>query len=113
MSERRTRVGPRLSTPDHPDLHALSGKRRKSDSSAYRVLFAVVVKDYGGFSSRLVPGAMAGVAGPRVASGPGVACPKSRRSGCEPATLELGSFPGCPPGPSFVLLAARRASVRR
>jgi hypothetical protein len=30
--------------------------------------------------------------------GPGVACPKSRRSGCEPAALESGSFPGCPPG---------------
>src|SRR5215475_9714539 len=41
-------------------------------------------------------------AGPdrRVVSGPGVAYPKSRRSGCEPAALESESFPGCPPGPS-------------
>jgi len=48
MSERRTRVGPRLSTPDHPDLHALSGKRRKSDSSAYRRIFcaAATSADY-------------------------------------------------------------------
>jgi hypothetical protein len=30
---------------------------RKSDWRAYRVLFAVVVKDHGGFSSRLVPAA--------------------------------------------------------
>src|SRR5215831_7283668 len=37
--------------------------------------------------------------------GPGVACPKSRCLGCEPAALESESFPGCPPGPW-----ARRAS---
>ena len=59
------------------------------------------------------PGGMAGVPGRRMESGPGVACPKSRRSGCEPAALESGSFPDCPPGPSSALLAARRASVRR
>ena len=34
-----------------------------------------------------------------------MACPKSWRSGCEPAALESESFPGCPPGP-FVLAAA-------
>ena len=39
------------------------------------------------------------VAGRRLVAGPGVACPKSRRSGCEPAALETEWFPGCPPGP--------------
>ena len=34
-----------------------------------------------------------------VVAGPGVACPKSRRAGCEPAALAAESFPGCPPGP--------------
>ena len=40
----------------------------------------------------MVPGRM-------VVSGPGVAGPKSWRSGCEPAALESEPFPGCPPGP--------------
>jgi hypothetical protein len=31
-----------------------------------------------------------------VVAGPGVACPKSWRSGCEPAALESESFPGLP-----------------
>ncbi len=31
--------------------------------------------------------------------GPGVACPKSRCLGCEPAALATESFPCCPPGP--------------
>src|SRR6266498_1475284 len=44
--------------------------------------------------------------------GPGVACPKSRCAGCEPAALESESFPGCPPGP-FTPAAARRASAWR
>jgi hypothetical protein len=35
--------------------------------------------------------------GRRVGTGPGVACPKSRRSGCEPAALAAEPFPGCPP----------------
>ena len=33
-----------------------------------------------------------------VGTGLGVACPKSWRSGCEPATLETVPFPICPPG---------------
>jgi len=45
-----------------------------------------------------------------VAAGPGVACPKSRSSGCEPAALETEPFPGCPPG---LLAAARRVSACR
>ena len=39
--------------------------------------------------------------GPMVGSGLGVACPKSWRSGCEPATLETEPFPLCPPGPAL------------
>jgi hypothetical protein len=41
-------------------------------------------------------------------AGPGVACPKSRCSGCEPAALEVEPFPGCPAG---LFAAARRASA--
>jgi hypothetical protein len=37
--------------------------------------------------------------------GPGVAWPKSRCAGCEPAALATESFPVCPPGP-FTLDAA-------
>ena len=42
--------------------------------------------------------ALGWAAGRRVVAGPGVACPKSWCSGCEPAALESESFPGCPPG---------------
>jgi hypothetical protein len=48
----------------------------------------------------------------RVGTGPGVACPKSRCSGCNPVTLAEEPFPGCPPGPQLVL-AARAASAFR
>src|SRR5580658_3991179 len=44
----------------------------------------------------------------RVVSGPGVACPKSRHSGCEPAALATESFPACPPG--LQALPAARAA---
>jgi hypothetical protein len=37
-------------------------------------------------------------AGRSVGSGPGVAAPKSRCSGCDPAALASVSFPACPPG---------------
>ena len=47
--------------------------------------------------------------GRRVGSGPGVAWPKSRCSGCKPAALATEPFPGCPPGPR--VLTARRASA--
>jgi hypothetical protein len=54
------------------------------------------------------------VAGRRVDSGPGVAWPKSRCSGCNPAALATESFPGCPPGPLIVAAeAVRRASAWR
>jgi hypothetical protein len=46
----------------------------------------------GGSVPAVVPGRM-------VVSGPGVAGPKSWRSGCELAALESEPFPGCPPGP--------------
>ena len=36
-------------------------------------------------------------------AGSGVAAPKSRCSGCEPATLATESFPVCPPEPTSVL----------
>src|SRR5690242_1745470 len=49
--------------------------------------------------------------GRRVGTGPGVACPKSRRSGCEPAAPETEWFPGCPPGPFGRAAAACRASA--
>ena len=52
--------------------------------------------------------------GPMVGGGPGVASPKSWRSGCEPATLETEPFPLCPPGPTLALLlasATRRAKM--
>src|SRR3984885_8162951 len=65
-----------------------------------------------------VPGA-AGLPGPGLAAvvvgwwrDPGVACPKSRRLGCEPAALVAESFPCCPPG-SSARAAARCASARR
>ena len=51
----------------------------------------------------MVPGRM-------VVSGPGVASPKSWRSGCEPAALESEPFPGSPPGP---FARAWRASACR
>ena len=44
--------------------------------------------------------------------GPGVACPKSRLLGCDPAALAAESFPYCPPG-SLTWACARRASARR
>jgi len=44
-------------------------------------------------------------------AGPGVACPKCRWSGCEPAALDAEWFPGCPPG--LLAVAARRASACR
>jgi hypothetical protein len=46
-------------------------------------------------------------------AGPGVACPKCRRSGCEPAALAAEWFPGCPPGLFAGSVAARRASAWR
>src|SRR5436309_2843568 len=45
-------------------------------------------------------------------AGPGVACPKRRWSGCEPAAREEEWFPGCPPG-LFAQAAVRRASACR
>ena len=42
----------------------------------------------------------------RVGAGPGVAWPKSWRSGCEPAALATESFPACPPGPRAVRAAS-------
>ena len=51
-------------------------------------------------------------AGRMVVAGPGVAWPKSRCSGCEPAALATESFPGCPPGPVIAGGAAWRASWR-
>jgi len=56
---------------------------------------------------------LAGVAGRRVGLGSGVACPKSRLTGCEPAPLEPESFPGCPPGPATGVSAAWRASAHK
>src|SRR5690349_24534475 len=49
----------------------------------------------------------------RVRAGPGVASPKSWRSGCEPAALATESFPACPPGPWVLAAAARAASAFR
>jgi len=46
-------------------------------------------------------------------AGPGVACPKRRCSGFEPAALEAEWFPGCPPGLFSGAAAARRASACR
>jgi SAM-dependent methyltransferase len=42
----------------------------------------------------------------RVGAGPGVAWPKSWRSGCEPAALATETFPACPPGPWAVRAAS-------
>src|SRR5258706_8367508 len=53
-----------------------------------------------------VPAAMPGRI---VVPGPGVACPKSRRAGGEPAALDAEPFPRCPPPP----LTARRAEAWR
>ena len=52
-------------------------------------------------------GVPAVVPGRRLVPGPGVACPKSRCLGCEPAALATESFPGCPPGPWALRTAAR------
>ena len=46
-------------------------------------------------------------------AGPGVACPKRRCSGFEPAALDEEWFPGCPPGLLPAAAAARRASACR
>src|SRR5215472_11492691 len=51
--------------------------------------------------------------GRRVVAGPGVAWPKSRFSGCEPAALATEPFPGCPPGPVTLTVAAWLASAWR
>src|SRR6516165_4981939 len=50
---------------------------------------------------RALAGPGAGLAAEVVgwAPGPGVACPKSRCLGCEPAAQAAESFPCCPPGP--------------
>jgi len=53
------------------------------------------------------------VPGRMVVSGPGVAGPKSWRSGCELAALESESFPGCPPGPLVLAAVTWRASAWR
>jgi len=50
-------------------------------------------------------------AGRRLGCGPGVACPKSRRLGCELAPLETEPFPDCPPGPSACAGAPPGASA--
>jgi len=52
-----------------------------------------------------------GAVGRRLGCGPGVACPKSRRPGCEPAALETEPFPDCPPGPLACAGAWRAASA--
>src|SRR5215471_8823201 len=57
---------------------------------------------------RAVPGVALGLI---VVAGPGVACPKCRCAGCEPAALDAEWFPGCPPGLLAHALAARRASA--
>jgi hypothetical protein len=49
----------------------------------------------------------------RVMAGPGVAWPKSRRPGREPAALATESFPACPPGPWMLAAAMRAASAFR
>src|ERR1039457_6949122 len=54
-----------------------------------------------------------GVAGRSVDSGPGVAWPKSRCAGCNPAALAAESFPGCPPGPPVLAAAAARRAPAR
>ena len=51
--------------------------------------------------------------GRMVVTGPGVACPKSWRSGCEPAALETEPFPFCPPGPAVTVMVLRLASATR
>jgi hypothetical protein len=56
-------------------------------------------------------GSAAGVVG--CVAGPGVACPKSRWPGCEPAALDAEWFPGCRPGLLAWAAAARRASACR
>jgi len=48
-----------------------------------------------------------------VAAGPGVACPKSWRWGCEPVTLETEPFPLCPLGPASAASALRLAVATR
>ena len=53
------------------------------------------------------------VPGRMVVSGPGVAGPKSWRSGCELAALESESFPGFPPGPLVLAAVTWRASAWR
>jgi hypothetical protein len=64
-------------------------------------------------SASAAEGMSAVVPGRMVVSGPGVAGPKSWRSGCELAALESESFPGCPPGPLVLAAAAWRASAWR
>jgi len=59
---------------------------------------------------RAVFGRWAAACDRRVGPGPGVAWPKSRCSGCEPAALAAEPFPVCPPG-LFALAASRWGGV--
>src|SRR5205823_14066214 len=84
---RRARTHPKVNTPPPP-------------AAVSRRPHSLVARDVTFFFGR----------GRRVGTGPGVAWPKSRCSGCNPAALATESFPWCPPGPCSLLAAARAAS---
>ena len=91
---------------DRPVRRSLQPATTCHSPDTDRVLFAVVVKRLAEFCSRLASAGQEPVLwrrGRMVVSGPGVAGPKSWRSGCELAALESEPFPGCPP---------RRAGLR-
>src|SRR5262249_6233784 len=79
----------------------------RTKASLRQVVLAAV------FAERaVVCGRWAAGRGRRVGPGPGVAWPKGRCSGCEPAAQATESFPVCPPG-LFPLAAAPWASAWR
>jgi hypothetical protein len=99
---------------DRPDLGATRTPTPSSSLRTERSLF--VVKGLFWFFSKLVPDGYVSVrsGGRGLVPGSGVAWPKSRYSGCEPAALASVSFSGCPPGPcALAAAAARRASAWR
>jgi hypothetical protein len=87
-------------------LHLDPGLRRRRGSAA--------IEEWPGMppGCRAMPGTGPAAAVVAWRPGPGVACPKSRCRGCEPAAPAAEPFPRCPPG-SPARAAARRASACR
>jgi hypothetical protein len=98
------------SRADHPDLRAWEPVHEVPLDEQIESSLLLLSSGSLGFVELFFGGVPAVVPGRRVVPGPGVACPKSWRAGCEPAALDAESFPGCPPGPLTEACVAWRAS---